>query len=71
MQEGTVKWFSTRKGYGFISPKQGRKDIFIHIKELYKAGYEWLKEGEPVEFTVKEDRYGRPRVDEIVVYEYV
>lgn len=71
MIEGTVKWFNPEKGYGFIRPKKGRKDIFVHISQVRDAGYESLEEGDPVEFTIVEDEKGRKCVGELVVFEYV
>lgn len=47
---GTVKWFNTQKGYGFITPKDGTKDIFVHISELEKSGMKTLLDGQTVNF---------------------
>lgn len=55
-RKGTIKWFNTTKGYGFIEPQGGGKDVFVHITEAEKAGFEELKEGDRLEFDVKEDR---------------
>ena len=45
MSKGTVKWFNTKKGYGFIQPESGEKDIFVHITQLEKAGIRRLFDG--------------------------
>ncbi|MEM7617249.1 MAG: cold-shock protein [Pseudomonadota bacterium] len=50
MANGTVKWFNTTKGYGFISPEDGGKDIFVHISALEKAGIHHLGEGQKVSY---------------------
>jgi len=53
---GTVKWFNPMKGYGFIKPDGGGKDIFVHISALEKAGYTSLAEGAKVSFDVVSNR---------------
>jgi len=50
MTNGTVKWFSNTKGYGFISPEQGGDDIFAHFSSIAMDGYKTLKKGQKVEF---------------------
>ncbi|MEG9862045.1 MAG: cold-shock protein [Parvularculales bacterium] len=50
MTNGTVKWFNTTKGYGFIAPEDGSKDVFVHISALEKAGLRQLDEGQKVSF---------------------
>ena len=50
MQYGTVKWFNPTKGYGFIQPATGGKDIFVHISAVQKAGLQSLNEGQSVEY---------------------
>jgi cold shock protein len=49
---GTVKWFNSDKGYGFITPDDGSKDLFVHHSAIQGGGYRTLAEGEPVEFEV-------------------
>jgi cold shock protein len=56
MPTGTVKWFNTTKGYGFIQPAGGGKDVFVHISAVEKAGYTSLAEGAKVSFDVVANR---------------
>jgi CspA family cold shock protein len=56
MASGTVKWFNSMKGYGFIQPQSGGKDIFVHISAVEKAGLSTLNEGQQVEYEVVSDR---------------
>nr|WP_249807610.1 cold-shock protein [Bradyrhizobium sp. 30] len=53
---GTVKWFNATKGYGFIQPDNGGKDVFVHISAVEKAGYTSLAEGAKVSFDVVNNR---------------
>ena len=50
MARGTVKWFNSQKGYGFIAPQAGGKDVFVHISAVEKAGLSGLNEGQVVEY---------------------
>ncbi len=50
MSRGTVKWFNSQKGYGFIQPQGGGKDVFVHISAVEKAGLSGLNEGQVVEY---------------------
>ncbi len=56
---GTVKFFNTAKGYGFIQPENGGKDVFVHATALEAAGIRSLNEGDRVTFVLEEDRRGR------------
>jgi cold shock protein len=56
MAHGTVKWFNSQKGYGFIQPLDGGKDVFVHISAVEKAGLLGLNEGQTVEFEVISNR---------------
>ena len=50
MPQGTVKWFNPTKGYGFIQPQDGGKDVFVHISAVERAGLSTLNEGQSVQF---------------------
>lgn len=56
MAMGTVKWFNSTKGYGFIQPDNGGKDVFVHISAVEKAGFTSLAEGAKVSFDVVSNR---------------
>ena len=56
MATGTVKFFNTQKGYGFITPKDGGKDVFVHISAVERAGLRELREGQRVSFEIVTDR---------------
>ena len=56
MARGTVKWFNSQKGYGFIQPESGGKDMFVHISAVEKAGLSSLNEGQVVEFEEVADK---------------
>ncbi len=56
MATGTVKWFNTTKGYGFIQPDDGGKDVFVHISAVERAGLRSLNEGQKLEFEEREER---------------
>jgi CspA family cold shock protein len=56
MQKGTVKWFNATKGYGFIRPSSGEKDVFVHISAVERAGLSSLNEGQTVEFELVSNR---------------
>lgn len=59
MPKGTVKWFNTTKGYGFIAPEGGGKDIFVHISAVEQAGLTGLADDMAIEFDLIEGRDGR------------
>jgi len=56
MANGTVKWFNATKGYGFIQPADGGKDVFVHISAVERSGLNGLKEGQSVSFDVTTER---------------
>ena len=66
MATGTVKWFNTTKGYGFIEPDDGGKDVFVHATALERNGMTGLSEGQKVTFETDMDpRSGKPAVSKI------
>jgi CspA family cold shock protein len=56
---GTVKFFNTSKGYGFVSPEDGSKDVFVHVTALESAGIHGLNEGDKITFVLEDDRQGK------------
>ena len=56
MAMGTVKWFNTQKGYGFIQPDDGQKDVFVHISAVERAGLGSLREGQKISYEIVADR---------------
>ncbi len=65
MTVGTVKFFNTAKGYGFIQPDGGGKDAFVHITALERAGIYTLNEGQRVEFELVSERNGKQAADNV------
>ena len=59
MPPGTVKWFNTTKGFGFIAPDDGGKDVFVHISAVERSGMTGLADNQKVEYELKEGRDGR------------
>lgn len=66
MQKGTVKWFNSQKGFGFIEPENGNTDVFVHISALERAGMSDLKEGQKISFELVVDkRSGKQAADNL------
>ncbi len=65
MPTGTVKWFNTTKGYGFIAPDEGGKDIFVHISAVERAGMTGLADNMKIEYELREGRDGRMSATEL------
>ncbi len=65
MATGTVKWFNTTKGFGFIKPEDGGKDVFVHISALERAGLTGLEDNQAIEYELVEDRRGRMSAGEL------
>jgi cold shock protein len=65
MSQGTVKWFNTAKGFGFIQPDDGSADAFVHISAVERAGLPYLHEGQKVEFELIPDRRGKMSVEKL------
>ena len=63
---GTVKWFKTEKGFGFIAPEDGSKDCFVHYSAIASDGFKNLEEGQRVEFDIVEGKKG-PAAENVVV----
>jgi cold shock protein len=68
MPTGTVKWFNTTKGYGFIQPDQGGPDVFVHISAVERAGLRALNDGQKVSYEIVADRRtGKSSADQLQV----
>ena len=59
MSSGTVKWFNAQKGYGFIQPDDGTKDVFVHISAVQRAGLDHLSEGQRMQFDLERGQQGK------------
>jgi len=59
MSQGTVKWFNAQKGYGFIQPDDGQKDVFVHISAVERSGMGQLNEGQKVSFDLERGQQGK------------
>lgn len=59
MPSGTVKWFNAQKGYGFIQPSDGSKDVFVHISAVEAAGMGSLREGQKLSYEIEQGRQGK------------
>jgi CspA family cold shock protein len=60
---GTVKWFNNQKGYGFIAPDSGGKDVFVHISAVERAGYDGLPDGAKITYDIISDSRQRSRLE--------
>ena len=65
MATGTVKWFNGQKGYGFIQPDDGGKDVFVHISAVERAGMGTLNEGQKVSYEVQSGRDGKMSAEDL------
>jgi CspA family cold shock protein len=66
MQTGTVKWFNTQKGYGFIQPDAGGPDVFVHITAVQRSGLDTLNEGQKITYELMTDRRtGKTAADQL------
>jgi CspA family cold shock protein len=63
MPDGTVKWFSDEKGFGFITPDEGGRDLFVHFSSVQGDGYRSLEEGQRVRFEIQDAEKGQRAVD--------
>ncbi|MBY4895131.1 cold-shock protein [Rhodobacteraceae bacterium N5(2021)] len=66
MPSGTVKWFNTTKGFGFIAPDEGGKDVFVHISAVERAGWSDLPDDTKLQYELREGRDGRESAVELV-----
>ncbi len=67
MPVGIVKWFNPSKGYGFIEPEDGSKDVFVHMSAVEKAGLRLLNEGQRVSYDLAADRDGKTAADNLAL----
>jgi CspA family cold shock protein len=67
MAQGTVKWFNATKGFGFIEPKDGGKDVFVHISAVERAGLRTLNDGQAVTYELETGRDGRASASNLEV----
>ena len=66
MATGTVKWFNPTKGYGFIQPEDGSRDVFVHISAVERAQMDNLREGQKIQFDVVDGRDGKSSAENLV-----
>ncbi len=69
MSTGTVKWFNPGKGYGFIEPEDGSKDVFVHISAVESAGLNSLREGQKVSYELQPGKNGKSAAENLSVIE--
>ena len=67
MANGTVKWFNTKKGFGFIEPEDGGKDVFVHISAVEASGLAGLEDNQKVTYELEEGRDGRQMAGDLKV----
>ncbi len=67
MTTGTVKWFNTAKGYGFIEPEDGSNDAFVHISAVERAGLHSLNEGQKVSYELKAGQNGKSSAEDLAL----
>jgi len=67
MASGTVKWFNSQKGFGFIEPDEGGKDVFVHISAVERAGLTTLNDGQKISYEMEADRQGRMSASDLKV----
>ncbi len=67
MATGTVKWFNSQKGYGFIAPQDGSKDVFAHISAVERAGLHSLNEGQKVQYDLAPGKDGKTSAENLKV----
>ncbi len=67
MTKGTVKWFNTAKGYGFIAPEDGSKDAFVHISAVERAGLSSLAEGQLVQYELQTGQNGKSSAENLSI----
>lgn len=67
MPNGTVKWFNTTKGYGFIAPDDGGKDVFVHISAVERSGLTGLADNQKVSYELREGRDGRAMASDLQI----
>lgn len=65
MATGTVKWFNATKGYGFIAPDDGGKDVFVHISAVERAGFKALNDNQKIEYELQSGRDGRASASDL------
>jgi cold shock protein len=67
MHTGIVKWFNAQKGFGFIQPESGGRDVFVHISAVERAGIRGLAEGQKITYELVSDRNGKTSADQLRV----